>query len=215
SLVAELKPLSYEDTERYVQHRLEVAGPSGQGVFSPRALQIIHPAAGGIPRPLNVVFGQAPPLGYGSGRPAREGGVIKHEVRDWRPFQRSSATSARAKTRASARRRSSGRPLGKIAAAVAVGVVGAALLVLLAGQRDVDFLSRIWHGLLPAGASGTVVRSTETPAPVGMSEPEAAAPQMIGALPLPPRTERPPEPTAVERPASERPVASAPPPTPR
>lgn len=214
SLVAELKPLSYEDTERYVQHRLEVAGLSGQGVFTPRALKIIHRASGGIPRLVNVICDKALVLGYGSGDRRIKGRLIKTVLRDWRPFQRSSATSARAKTRASARRRSSGRPLGKIAAAVAVGVVGAALLVLLAGQRDVDFLSRIWHGLLPAGASGTVVRSTETPAPVGMSEPEAAAPQMIGALPLPPRTERPPEPTAVERPASERPVASAPASTP-
>jgi type II secretory pathway predicted ATPase ExeA len=39
SLVAELKPLSYEDTVRYIAHRLDVAGLEGGRLFSRRALK--------------------------------------------------------------------------------------------------------------------------------------------------------------------------------
>ena len=66
SLVAELKPLSYEDTVRYITHRLEVAGREGGGLFSRRALKVIYRASGGIPRLVNVICDKALVLGYGA-----------------------------------------------------------------------------------------------------------------------------------------------------
>jgi hypothetical protein len=157
-------------------------------------------------------------------------------LKDWRPFQRSGVTAVRARSRAAARRRPPRRPLGKIAAAVAVGVVGAALLIMLAGQRDGDLLGRIRHGLRPAGASGTVVQATPSPAPEAGSRdtgsgrapaPEPASPETAppepgvagggtaGLLELPARPEgpgiatRPVEAAAPERPGLPRPDAGA------
>jgi general secretion pathway protein A len=197
SLVAELQPLSFEDTVEYVRHRLEVAGLSGPGMFTRRALKIVHRASGGIPRLVNVLCDKALVLGYASGDKRIKGRLVKEVLKDWRPFQRTGASAARARSRAASRRRPVRRRFGKVAAAVAVGVVGAALLIMLAGQRDGDWLGRIRHGLRPTRASGTVVQPANAP----VSEPassEAAAGQTTHPGPataavsaLPPWTGRP------------------------
>lgn len=46
----ELNPLSLDDTEHYIQHRLSLAGGMGRPVFTKRALRKIHKASKGIPR---------------------------------------------------------------------------------------------------------------------------------------------------------------------
>src|SRR5262249_50040838 len=141
SLVAELKPLSYDDTVRYINHRLDVAGRTGGGVFSRRALKIIHRASGGIPRLVNVICDKALVLGYGAGAKVIKGRIIKEVLKDWRSFQRPGGTIPRpsgapARARGAGRRRiPSRRPLGRIAAAVAIGIAGAALIAMLAGHR--------------------------------------------------------------------------------
>jgi general secretion pathway protein A len=48
-----LKPLSREETQGYVRHRLRVAGASGE-IFTPGALREVHRLAAGIPRVINV-----------------------------------------------------------------------------------------------------------------------------------------------------------------
>lgn len=50
-----LEPLSAEETLAYVNHRLRRAGVRPTEVFSPAALEQIHPLTGGIPRVINVV----------------------------------------------------------------------------------------------------------------------------------------------------------------
>src|SRR5262245_20351516 len=158
SLVAELKPLSYEDTVQYIPHRLEVAGREQGGVCSRRALKVIYRASGGIPRLVNVICDKALVLGYGAGAPVVKTKIVKEVLKDWKPFQRPAGPTPRSRNRAVLRRRiPAGRPLGKIAAAVALGLAGAALIVMLAGHRDSNVWSRIWHGLMPTGASGTFV----------------------------------------------------------
>jgi len=87
SLVAELKPLSYEDTVRYIAHRLEVAGREDGGLFSRRALKVIYRASGGIPRLVNVICDKALVLGYGAGAHVIRGRIIKEVLKDWKPFQ--------------------------------------------------------------------------------------------------------------------------------
>ena len=166
SLVAELKPLSYEDTVQYITHRLEVAGRTGGGVFSRRALRVIYRASGGIPRLVNVICDKALVLGYGASAAVIKSRTIKDVLKDWKPFHQPAAQSPRSRNRAALRRRApTGRPLGRIAAAVALGLAGAALLVMLAGSKDGALWSRFWHGLLPSGASGTVVGAAATAVP--------------------------------------------------
>lgn len=49
----ELHPLSLEDTQRYIHHRLTLAGGMGRPSFTPWALRAIHRASKGIPRIVN------------------------------------------------------------------------------------------------------------------------------------------------------------------
>ncbi|MGI9284641.1 MAG: ExeA family protein [Pseudomonadales bacterium] len=49
-----LQPLTLDEAERYVMHRLTVAGYSGE-LFPKESLKIIHNASGGIPRLINVI----------------------------------------------------------------------------------------------------------------------------------------------------------------
>jgi general secretion pathway protein A len=48
-----LEPLSPEETQGYVQHRLRVAG-AAEEIFTPSALAEVHRLAGGVPRVINV-----------------------------------------------------------------------------------------------------------------------------------------------------------------
>jgi general secretion pathway protein A len=48
-----LQPLSREETQGYVRHRLRVAGATGE-IFTPGALREVHRLASGIPRVINV-----------------------------------------------------------------------------------------------------------------------------------------------------------------
>src|SRR5262245_33482380 len=88
-LVAELQPLSYDDTVQYISHRLEVAGRTGGSVFSRRALRAIHRASGGIPRLVNVICDKALVLGYGAGAAVIKSRIIREVLKDWKPFQQS------------------------------------------------------------------------------------------------------------------------------
>ena len=190
SLVAELKPLSYEDTVRYIAHRLEVAGREDGGLFSRRALKVVYRASGGIPRLVNVICDKALVLGYGAGAKVIKSRIIKEVLKDWKPFQRLAGPTPRSRSRAVLRRRvPTSRPLRRIAAAVALGLAGAALIVMLVGYKDGPLRSRFWHGLLPSGASGTVVGPAEAPVRA-MAEPVAVTivPPVSPAAPeLPPR----------------------------
>jgi general secretion pathway protein A len=163
SLVAELKPLSYEDTVQYITHRLEVAGREAGGLFSRRALKVIFRASGGIPRLVNVICDKALVLGYGAGAKVIKSRLIKEVLKDWKPFQRLAGPTPRSRGRVLRRRVPTSRPLRRIAAAVALGLAGAALIVMLVGYKDGPLRSRFWHGLLPSGASGTVVGPAEAP----------------------------------------------------
>jgi MSHA biogenesis protein MshM len=63
-----LAPLTAEETRRYLQHRLIVAGWRGAPVFSRGAMALWHWAASGVPRRLNVMAHKALMLAYGAGR---------------------------------------------------------------------------------------------------------------------------------------------------
>jgi general secretion pathway protein A len=54
-----LVPLTAEETRHYVEHRLQVAGYSGNGLFSPDALEAILHHSDGVPRNINRICFQA------------------------------------------------------------------------------------------------------------------------------------------------------------
>jgi MSHA biogenesis protein MshM len=66
-----LGSLAPEETERYVAHRLRVAGytgtPTGGALFEPAVIKRLHTASGGLPRLINIVAHKALLLAYGAG----------------------------------------------------------------------------------------------------------------------------------------------------
>jgi MSHA biogenesis protein MshM len=62
-----LGPLTADDLEFYVSHRLSVAGFSGSRLFSRAAMKRLRQASGGIPRLVNILAHKALMLTYGEG----------------------------------------------------------------------------------------------------------------------------------------------------
>ena len=50
-----LTPLTREDCNAYVVHRLEIAGAAGHQIFSDAALALVHRYTGGVPRLINTL----------------------------------------------------------------------------------------------------------------------------------------------------------------
>lgn len=63
-----LGPLDPADTNRYIRHRLKVAGHQGPLPFEARALRRIHQRTAGVPRRINLLCGRAMLGAYAQGR---------------------------------------------------------------------------------------------------------------------------------------------------
>jgi MSHA biogenesis protein MshM len=63
-----LGPLSRDDLDYYVAHRLRVAGYDGARLFSRGAVSRLYAASGGVPRLVNILAHKAMMLCYGQGR---------------------------------------------------------------------------------------------------------------------------------------------------
>jgi MSHA biogenesis protein MshM len=63
-----LRPLTKDDLEFYLSHRLTVAGYKGSRLFDRAAVRRLFAASGGIPRLVNVLAHKAMMLAYGEGR---------------------------------------------------------------------------------------------------------------------------------------------------
>ncbi len=63
-----LGPLSADDLEFYVSHRLSVAGYAGGRLFTHGAMRKLRQASGGIPRLVNILAHKSLMLAYGQGR---------------------------------------------------------------------------------------------------------------------------------------------------
>ena len=63
-----LGPLSRDDLDYYVAHRLRVAGYDGARLFSRGAVARLYAASGGVPRLVNILAHKALMLCYGQGR---------------------------------------------------------------------------------------------------------------------------------------------------
>ena len=55
SVIGRLQPFNTEETGRYIEHRLQVAGHSGDPIFEPSSVGLIARMTGGIPRNINNV----------------------------------------------------------------------------------------------------------------------------------------------------------------
>jgi MSHA biogenesis protein MshM len=99
----DLKGLRKDELDRYLRHRLSVAGFSGETLFSKSAVAKLQRHTGGIPRLVNIVAHKALMLAFGDGlqqvlvRHVRDAAADTPEVRrDWRSFGFVAATAVAA-----------------------------------------------------------------------------------------------------------------------
>jgi general secretion pathway protein A len=76
-----LEPLSEEDTQNYIVHRLKVAGRE-QPLFSPDAVREVHALSKGFPRLINIICDHALLYGYSANLAQIDRGVIEDCSRD-------------------------------------------------------------------------------------------------------------------------------------
>jgi len=79
SIRYQLRPLNRDEVAAYVSHRLNVAGGSAAVTFQPKALDLIHRRAKGIPRVVNLVCDRALLAAY-AGRTNRVSAEIVHQA---------------------------------------------------------------------------------------------------------------------------------------
>jgi len=71
-----LGPLSKDDLDYYVAHRLRVAGFDGARLFSRSAIRRLYKASRGVPRLVNILAHKALMLAYGQGKQQVGGGHV-------------------------------------------------------------------------------------------------------------------------------------------
>jgi MSHA biogenesis protein MshM len=77
-----LGPLTRDDMEYYIAHRLRVAGFSGARLFSRGAINRLYGASGGIPRLVNILAHKSLMLAYGQGKQQVSRGHVGDAARD-------------------------------------------------------------------------------------------------------------------------------------
>ena len=71
-----INPLTENETEQYVRHRLKVAG-SQKNIFTSKAVHEIFAFSGGYPRLINIVCDHSLLTGYVKGKKAIDAGIVK------------------------------------------------------------------------------------------------------------------------------------------
>ncbi len=79
-----LPPLREQETASYLDHRLQVAGYQGTGLFLTGAVKLLHAASGGYPRVINLLAHKAMLAAYGKGRGRIDRRLIQAAIRDGR-----------------------------------------------------------------------------------------------------------------------------------
>jgi MSHA biogenesis protein MshM len=77
-----LGPLTRDDMEYYISHRLRIAGFTGARLFSRGAINKLYGASGGIPRLVNILAHKSLMLAYGQGKQQVSRGHVGDAARD-------------------------------------------------------------------------------------------------------------------------------------
>jgi general secretion pathway protein A len=81
AILTRLEPFSPEETGRYIDYRLQVAGHDGR-LFTPDARAMIATYSAGIPREINNLSFNALSLGYALGRKEISGEIVREAAQD-------------------------------------------------------------------------------------------------------------------------------------
>jgi general secretion pathway protein A len=77
-----LTPLDKEQTRAYIRHRLGIAGPGQEDLFTPEACDAIFGASGGIPRIVNLLCDMTLVYGYADQKPTIDADTVKEMLQD-------------------------------------------------------------------------------------------------------------------------------------
>lgn len=77
-----LSTLQRKELSSYLDHRLQIAGFSGTGLFTNAALKRLHKASNGVPRVINLLAHKALMVGYGKGIKRIDRQMIAAAVKD-------------------------------------------------------------------------------------------------------------------------------------
>ena len=78
----ELKGLQPDELDRYLRHRLFVAGYKGETLFMPGAVALLHRVTRGTPRLVNIIANKAMMVAYGQGRQQITTSHVRRAVAD-------------------------------------------------------------------------------------------------------------------------------------
>jgi len=78
----QLRPLSREECQEYIDHRLKLVGSSSSKIFTPEAISLICDYGKGIPRMINIVCDNALLIGYGLSQKRIDATILYEVVRD-------------------------------------------------------------------------------------------------------------------------------------
>ncbi|MDX9702603.1 MAG: AAA family ATPase [Candidatus Auribacterota bacterium] len=80
-----LYPISDDEAEQYIFHRLNIAGSNGHKIFSHSAIQEIILYAGGIPRLINIICDQALLHAYSEGSHKVDDDIVRDVIEEFLP----------------------------------------------------------------------------------------------------------------------------------
>lgn len=75
-------PLDRDEVDKYIYHRLNIAGSDGSIVFTPEAIEEIYRYSAGVPRLINIVCDKALLLGYVLETKAISDEMVKRCIRE-------------------------------------------------------------------------------------------------------------------------------------
>jgi general secretion pathway protein A len=82
SMFVRLRPLGVAETGHYIDHRLRVAGYSGDALFNRGAVSAVASLSGGTPRNINNICFNALSLGYAAGKRVIDSDIVREVVAD-------------------------------------------------------------------------------------------------------------------------------------
>jgi general secretion pathway protein A len=150
-----LRPFSESETQKYIQHRMEVAGQR-QPIFTKLAMRTAHRLSGGVPRLLNTICDRALLGAYAAGHPRVRDAVVRRAARE-----------------VLGRRRSRRWAVLSAAAALLLVVAGGAALIASNGLPSIP----AW--MLPRAGTAS---PTPTALGVAASQPPSAEPTLATIL---------------------------------
>ncbi|HEY5308948.1 MAG TPA: AAA family ATPase [Casimicrobiaceae bacterium] len=77
-----LTPLDKEQTRAYIRHRLGIAGPGQEDLFTPEACDAIFGSSGGIPRIVNLLCDMTLVYGYADQKTTIDADTVKEMLQD-------------------------------------------------------------------------------------------------------------------------------------